>query len=241
MTLDVPGRVRWRHAGRPGWLAVALLAAACGGGSSPTGPTTTSAPSAPATVRYRVTFDATWSAGTHPQDFPANPHFSPLVGALHSTAVRFWHDGAIASDGIRRMAEQGLTSPLDAEIGNAIGAGTARTLVRGGGIGLSPGSTSVEFEAAQSHPLLTLVAMVAPSPDWFVGVSAVPLFDGAAWVDRLTVDLRPWDAGTDGGRSFESADQTLSPRQPIAALAGFPVAVNGAVPPMGRFVVERLP
>lgn len=27
------------------------------------------------TVRYEVTFDAPWSAATHPTSFPPNPHF----------------------------------------------------------------------------------------------------------------------------------------------------------------------
>ena len=35
-------------------------------------------------ARYRVTFQATWSAETHPTNFPANPHFSGLVGATHN-------------------------------------------------------------------------------------------------------------------------------------------------------------
>ena len=34
-------------------------------------------------ARYKVTFDATWSAATHPTDFHAVPHFSSLgLGAL---------------------------------------------------------------------------------------------------------------------------------------------------------------
>jgi hypothetical protein len=141
------------------------------------------------------------------------------------------------------MAEQGFTSPLDAHINDAIAATTARALIRGPNVPLSPASVSVEFEAAQSHPLLTLVTMVAPSPDWFVGVSALPLFESGQWVERSAVDLRPWDAGTDGGRSYESPDLPLNPRQPIGALTGFPVGASpgGDVRPKGRFVVARLP
>lgn len=235
----------------------AIAAAACRGSDTPTAPTTATSgdpvtpapapepppppPAAPTIVRYRVTFDGLWSQQTHPQDYPGNPHFSPLIGAMHHTGVRFWSDGGIASDGIRRMAEQGFTSPLDAHVNDAIAATTARTLLRGNGIALSPASTSVEFEASQSHPLLTLVSMVAPSPDWFVGVSSLPLFDNGQWMDRLSLDLRPWDAGTDGGRSYESPDLPLTPRQPITRLTGFPVATNGDVRPMARFVIERLP
>ena len=37
-----------------------------------------------------VTFDATWSRSTHPEDPPDNPHFSPLIGATHRSSVVFW-------------------------------------------------------------------------------------------------------------------------------------------------------
>jgi hypothetical protein len=243
-------------------IAALALAAGCGRATTPTAPSmapvtsaadtaapppaptpapTPAPPPAPTTVRYRLTFDGLWSQQTHPQDYPGNPHFSPLIGGTHTAAVSFWRDGGIASDGIKRMAEQGFTSPLDSHVNDAITAGTARSLIRGGAIALSPASVAVEFEVHQSHPLLTLVSMVAPSPDWFVGVGGLALFAGGQWVERVAIDLRPWDAGTDGGRSYESADQPVSPRQPIALLTGFPVATNGEVRPIGRFVIERLP
>ena len=38
----------------------------------------------PATARYRVVFNATWSAATHPRDFPSSPHFSGLIDRRHS-------------------------------------------------------------------------------------------------------------------------------------------------------------
>jgi len=197
-------------------------------------------PPAPTTVRYRVVFDALWSQATHPQDYPGNPHFSPLIGATHSAAVGFWAEGAPASDGIKRMAEQGFTSPLDAHVNDAIAAGSARALVRGDRVQLSPASVALEVEVHQSHPLLTLVTMVAPSPDWFVGVGGLPLFADGRWVDTMTIELRPWDAGTDAGRSYESADAPVNPRQPITRLTSPPVGVNGVTAPMGRFVITRL-
>ena len=247
---------------RAPWLVVAALGAlalagGCSSSATPTAPTLATAtvvaapeqpspppppppPPAPTTVRYRVVFDALWSQATHPQDYPGNPHFSPLIGATHSPAVRFWADGAIASDGIKRMAEQGFTAPLDAHVNDAIAAGTARALILGGRIQLSPASVSVEFEIHQSHSQLTLVTMVAPSPDWFIGVGGLPLFADGRWVESMTVDLRPWDAGTDAGRSYESPDAPVNPRQPIALLTSPPVGVNGVAAPMGRFVITLL-
>ena len=68
------------------------------------------------TAQYRVTFQATWSASSHPSQFPGDrAHFSPLIGGVHNSEVSFWDAGQIASDGIENMAEIGAVSPLDSE------------------------------------------------------------------------------------------------------------------------------
>lgn len=229
-------------------VAAVLLLSGCSGSSpmspAPQAPSDTPSPPpapapAPATARYRVTFTATWSPATHPQEAPDNPHFSPLIGATHQSAVAFWRDGAQASEGIRRMAERGATSPLDQEIQSAIAAGTAQHLLRGANID-SPASTSIEFDVSQGHPLVTLVTMVAPSPDWFVGVSALPLFENGQWLADREVPLPAWDAGTDSGASFESPDLETVPRQPVSLIRTPPLAVNGQAAPLGTFRFTRI-
>ena len=57
---------------------------------------------------YTVTFTATWSAETHPYEFPAGAHWSGLIGASHSSGVTFWAIGELASAGIQQMAETGV-------------------------------------------------------------------------------------------------------------------------------------
>ena len=49
-----------------------------------TPPETPPEPVISATARYRVRFNATWSATTHPNDFPSAPHFSGLIGGTHN-------------------------------------------------------------------------------------------------------------------------------------------------------------
>src|SRR5574339_964102 len=93
----------------PGALAVCV---ACGGdGPAASSPAPVMRPSPAPTARYRVTFEATWDASTHPTDFPPNPHFSGLIGGTHRGTVSFWRDGGLATDGIRLMAERGRQSP----------------------------------------------------------------------------------------------------------------------------------
>jgi Spondin_N len=231
-----------RHWGRDtigGWIA-ALALAGCGGGGAPTSPEAPPSAPATATARYTVTFQASWSAASHPVEFPSNAHFSGLIGGTHSNAVSFWSAGGVASDGIRNMAELGAKTPLDGEVRAAIDAGRAGAVLSGGGIGVSPGTVSLDFEISPAFPLVTLVSMVAPSPDWFVGVSSLSLVANGLWIDRLEVDLYPFDAGTDGGLTYQAADQATIPRQPISRIQGRPFAVNGTVAPLGTFTFRRL-
>lgn len=216
-------------------LTAALAGAACS--SSITSP---SGDPASATARYRVTFQATWSAASHPIDFPASAHFSPLVGGTHNGQVTFWREGAIATDGIKDMAERGLTSTLSAEINAAIAAKTAERVFTGGNIADSPGSATAEFEISRDYPLVTLVSMIAPSPDWFVGVSAVPLFQDGQWSSSRRFDLDPWDAGTDGGATFTSPDLPVAPRLPVARIVTSPLSPAGRVTSLGTFTFVRV-
>ena len=184
-------------------------------------------------ARYRVTFDATWSAATHPAMFPASAHFSPLTGAAHAEAIALWAPGQPASDGVRSMAETGATATLRAEV-EAFGDGAA--YVEGGVVGVSPGVATVEVVVSDERPLVTVVSMLAPSPDWFVGVAGLDLRTDDGWADGTTVDLVVYDAGTDGGASYTAEDAALAVRQPVAEVAYVPLAGTT----VGTFTVARV-
>jgi hypothetical protein len=104
----------------------------------------------------------------------------------------------------------------------------------------SPGSITVEFEATPQFPLVTLVTMVAPSPDWFVGTQSLSLQDAAgAWRNEIIVELLAHDAGTDGGPSYSSPNNRLSNPVAIAPLKGAPFRVSNSVPSLGTFTFQR--
>jgi hypothetical protein len=210
--------------------------------SAPTMDTmTTQAPDPSPTARYQVTFDATWSRATHPSNaFPANPHFSGLIGATHKRGLRLWEDSELASAGIEAMAERGSKSPLDQEIERAISQGRAENLLSGGGIDRSPGSVSLNFRVSLDQPAVTLVTMLAPSPDWFAGVSALDLLQNGDWIEELVVELHPYDAGTDSGDTYEARDRDTAPPAPISRIEEPPLQVGGSVPPVGTFTFRRL-
>lgn len=235
------------------WLLPALLVAAAGcGAGAPTAPEPTPTPTPTPTpsptptplpdpvARYIVTFDSTWSPETHPDDWPFDAHYSGLIGGTHSSRVSFWQEGQLASPGIQLMAEKGRKTPLDQEVGAAIAAGNAEFVLSGDALSGSPRSVSLEFDIGVNFPLVTLVTMVAPSPDWFVGVSGLSLLPNGQWADEVVATLFPWDAGTDSGITYAAENFETLPAQPIRRLLGFPVAVNGVVAPFGTMTFRRV-
>jgi hypothetical protein len=192
----------------------------------------------PGSTSYDVVFESIWSANTHPASFPTNPHFSGLIGGTHGDDVTFWAEGSLASYGIKQMAELGSKTPLDFEVEAAILAGTADGLLSGGGISPSPGNVELTFDVSVDFPLVTLVSMIAPSPDWFVGVSSLSLLEDGSWLSSVVIQLFAYDAGTDGGVIYTSPDEETDPRADISLITVSPFDVASA---LGTFTFTRQP
>ncbi len=191
-------------------------------------------------VEYRITFDSVWSEETHPDDFPFDPHYSPLTGTVHQRTSYLWGDGLLATPGVERVAETGNRSTFESEMQAEAALGRASSsLIRGGGFD-SPGVISTTFDASREFPLVTLITMIAPSPDWIVGTAGVKLVRDGRFQDDVVVYMYPWDAGTDNGASYESGNAPANPHMPIYLLTGHPVEVDGVVPPFGTYTFEIL-
>ncbi|MYH48924.1 MAG: hypothetical protein F4151_05180, partial [Gammaproteobacteria bacterium] len=218
--------------------AQTLTASVAGGVSTDIRAAAGELPSPPDSAVYSVVFNATWSAATHPTDYPGGAHFSPLIGAVHDDGVRFWASGETATPGIESMAETGGTSTLRSEIRAQIPA-AAHSVISGSGLGTSPARTTISGVVVRGdYPLVTLVTMIAPSPDWFVGVSALSLMDDLGlWVDELQVTLYPYDSGTDDGTTYTSANADSSPKRPIRSLRGMTPFSDA---PIGTFTFTRV-
>ena len=189
---------------------------------------------------YSVRFEATWSAQTLPNQFPASAHFSGLVGGSHGADVTFWAPGQLASAGVASVAETGSMSQMLNEVNAAVNAGVALDAISGGGVAVSPGSTSTTFDVNTSHPLVTIITMIAPSPDWFVGVHGQNLLIDGNWTSSLTVPLLGYDSGTDSGATYTSSNADTQPPELISLLTGPLFENGGELVPFGEFIFTRL-
>ena len=175
---------------------------------------------------YEVTFDINWNAEDFPVKYPSNPHFSKIIGWSHSSSSDFFALGTMASEGIKEMAELGSTEPLSEEINDKIKNKEGYKLVVGDNLGSGVGKITVEIEVNKQNPSITLATMIAPSPDWYIAVVNVNLFEGNEFVSNKTIDASIYDAGTDNGTDYTSADEVTNPQQNISILDDAPLS-NG--------------
>ncbi len=194
---------------------------------------------AKAAVRYRLDFEGTWSATTHPGAFPGgSSHFTDLVGATHSEGSTFWEPGQLATLGVERVAELGSSSTFLSEVQVAINSGTAASKINGPSLFGLPASESLTVTVTELHPLVTLVSMVAPSPDWFVGVTGLSLRENGQWLGQVEVELDAYDAGTEDGEGFSLSNPATNPQEVIKKITTAPFA---GLPPLAKLTFTVLP
>lgn len=204
-------------------------------------------------AKYRLTFYGNWSENVHPRDYPRRAnHWSALIGASHSRRYLLWRYGGLASEGVRQVAEFGSPVKMEEEIRQQGDLVLSVIKTRAQWPAWQPlnmrAAPSAEFSVDRRRHLMSFLTMLGPSPDWNVGLSAEDLCtQDCGWVRRLEADLLPWDAGTDGGVTYESPNQPSLPQEKIRPLSSldhpqspFYDPAGGAITPLARVVVERL-
>ena len=155
-----------------------------------------------------------------------------VVGAVHAA------EKIVAE---KTSGERGNNTVLRAEITALQGSGAAFRMLEGHSFN-SPGTAADTIRLDAAHPRLSLVTMIAPSPDWFAALEDENLLgaDGQ-WVAQRRVPARAYDAGTDSGPTFTAPDQPTLPAGVVAPLPlppAFGLVPDG--PPLGTWYLERI-
>lgn len=180
------------------------------------------------TARYNITFSSVWENeivdpinGNSTTAIPGNAHWSNLVGATHNNNYTMVEMGTLASLGIKNVAETGNNDALMTEVLNEINnTGNADQWLQ------EPFSPFAAISSAtldgvvvsSDYPLLSLVSMIAPSPDWMIAINSINLRTGGSWQNEITIPLFPYDAGTDSGTTYTASDQVTVPAETISNL-----------------------
>ena len=208
----------------------------CSKDEMPAADTMTAMPVGPA--EYTIVVKSTWTKANHPFEYPSanpisGPHFSGVIGAAHNASYAIFAEGTSPTPGLERLSEQGKHDPLDAEINAATATGTAGPLFSTGPLREFTDSLVGTVQVDSAHPMVSLVMMIAPSPDWFTGVSSVNLMENGAWVTSRTLDLLAFDSGGDDGATYKAGDKDNDPKNPTSQASTPHFVVNVVAVPVG--------
>lgn len=180
---------------------------------------------AQSTATYDITFTSTWNASDH-GTLPNSAHWSDLVGANHNSNITFLEIGAIASPGIEDVAELGSNGVFNSEVQSQINAGNAEQWFQESvdPFAAIASATLHNVVISEDFPLITLASMVAPSPDWMIAVNSLNLWDTSTnrWKESFSIDLFPYDAGTEEGYGYSINNLPTNPQGVITNVAGAP-------------------
>jgi Spondin_N len=201
-------------------LVIALaLTTACGKKGSPKKAAATNPPPPPRSAgpaEYTVIVKSLWTKRNFPLEYPNGAKFSGLIGASHNPRYALFAVGRRPSPGLIRLSEEGKHSPLSDEIQSAVDRGTALEKFESGSLKNFSDSIVTSVRVDPAHPLISFVAMLQPSPDWFTGAADVALSENGGWVRRKTLTLMAYDAGADAGTTYESPDRPRNPTKPTS-------------------------
>ena len=121
-------------------------------------------------------------------------YFTPFLVAAHADSARLFTSGQPASTSLQAMAEGGNISGQVADV-EAVNATVVANPAQGL---LAPGartSASLNTDSAPDNTRLSIVAMILPSNDGFMGLNsvAIPTKPG-----RYVYHVNAYDAGTEG-------------------------------------------
>ncbi|KAM8711126.1 hypothetical protein ACLKA7_000287 [Drosophila subpalustris] len=225
---------------------------------------------------YKVVLHTYWTRELFPKHYPdwrPTAQWTKTLGRTHNANYALYHIGQPATAGVKQFAETGKTELLDSNAGEQqqqqmqagqkpqdrtgfAGAATAGTTERTvfdefsmPAIQLGAGRSEAKVFVDSNHSLVSLMTRIVPSPDWFIGVDSFELCVGGSWIDTVTVELDPLDAGTDNGFTFTAPNWPTAPqgviyritsRYPGHPAGSFYYPKSKRLPPIATFQFIKL-
>ncbi|XP_065369157.1 spondin-1 [Calliphora vicina] len=215
----------------------------------------------------------------HYPDWRPTAQWTKTLGRTHDSTFALYHIGQQATSGVKQFAETGKSDILDTLQGekqqqqqqtSKQQLNTARSNASNKNnnsnnknlgersvfdefnlpaIMTGAGRTEAKFFVDSNHSLVSLMTRIVPSPDWFIGVDSFQLCVGGSWIDTVTVEMDPLDAGSDNGFTFTAPNWPTSPqgviyritsRYPAHPAGSFFYPKSKRLPPIATFQFIKL-
>uniref|UniRef100_A0A4W5PWK7 Spondin 2b, extracellular matrix protein n=1 Tax=Hucho hucho TaxID=62062 RepID=A0A4W5PWK7_9TELE len=190
-----------------------------------------------ANAKYSLTFSGKWSQNAFPKQYPIYrppAQWSPLI----VETIISGSENEFARNRVREFSEKGEAWRR------------RRRLRKTSRVCCSPLQCKLSKHPHNPYysflsPQLSVVRIV-PSPDWFLGVDSFNLREGDHWKESITLELYPYDAGTDSGFTFSSPNFETIPQDKITSFSpshhanSFYYHCLKNLPPMGKVTLTKI-
>ncbi|KAI5646045.1 hypothetical protein NE865_01938 [Phthorimaea operculella] len=157
---------------------------------------------------YRMVLHTYWTREKFPKHYPdwrPPAQWSRVYGVSHDRSYVLFRLGRRVSPLVRQFAESGRSDALGSAPGTMDVFGAPA-------IGQGAGRAEAEFFVDGNHSRVSVMARMIPSPDWFIGVDSFDLCVDGNWLDSITIEVDPLDAGTDNGFTFTAPNWPTAPQ-----------------------------
>ncbi|CAH1374315.1 spondin-2 [Tenebrio molitor] len=193
---------------------------------------------------YKVVLHTFWSRDKFPKHYPdwrPPAQWSKVFGRSHNKSFTLFRLGQKSSSGVKAFAETGRSDVLEEQ---SQGEGGIYDEFNAPPITTGVGRTEAEFFVDGNHSRVSLMSRIIPSPDWFIGIDSFDLCVNGNWLDSITIEVDPIDAGTDNGFTFTAPNWPTEPQgEAYRITAHYPAHPAGSffypylkrLPPIGTF------
>ncbi|KAL1506247.1 hypothetical protein ABEB36_005643 [Hypothenemus hampei] len=161
---------------------------------------------------YKVVLHTFWSRESFPKHYPdwrPPASWSKVFGRSHDKSFVLFRLGEKSSAGVKAFAETGRSDLLEQQ---SQGEGGIYDEFNAPPINSGVGRTEAEFFVDGNHSKISLMTKIVPSPDWFIGIDSFDLCVNGNWLDSITIEVDPIDAGTDNGFTFTAPNWPTDPQ-----------------------------
>lgn len=183
---------------------------------------------------YKLSIRTFWEEEQFPKQYPEwrpPAQWSKTIGFSHNSGLSLFKLGSTAGEGVKQFVETGDSDTLDREAAtnNFLDAFIAPPITSGAG------NTSTTIFVDGNNTQVSLLSKLVPSPDWFIGIDSLNLCQDNHFIDSITTEAFPLDAGTDNGFTFTSPNWPTDPQGVI-----FQISSEYPTHPAGSFHYPHL-
>ncbi|XP_063979806.1 uncharacterized protein LOC135163864 isoform X2 [Diachasmimorpha longicaudata] len=197
-------------------------------------------------VLYKITLNTYWTRIKFPKYYPNDrAQFGKIFGQTHDKTYSLYRLGTRLNSGLVHYIETGEIHGITSEGSNrnVLDSFIGSSIFRGHGTS----TTQAFFD--NNHTLVSIISRLNPSPDWFIGLDSFQLCIDGDWIDTVTVELDPLDAGTHEGILFTTINQRnwpqnvayrITSRFPAHPAASFNYPNLTRLPPIATLTFTKL-